>query len=725
MTFCCVLPGQNFTAYAGTTTEKNDHWHLNAYVNISSDGVITIFSPPAEMGQGTLTSLPLIVAEEMDADWNKCRVEPSPSLGDVYGDPTFLNMIFTVESRSVRTYYDRLRIFGRQARQILLLNAAEKWRVPVKELSTSEGLVTHPNNKKSLSYGEIASFGKYPDSLPELTEKDLKQVRDFKLIGKVSERRDVPEKVNGSIRYSIDINLPDMVYAAVTRAPITGAVLKKVSENGERNMSGVIDIVRREHQVAVVAKSYFAALQARKLLEVSWEKTAPVDSYNSTEAVTNNRKVARNIASAGYTWDKQGEAVAKLESAKTVFESEYYTDYMYHAGMEPLNAVVWVKKDGKSAEVWAGTQAPAYTVQTVSEKTGVKLEDVKLHRTQLGGGFGRRSVNSMDFVEDAAWISAKFRKPVKVIWDRTDDIRNGHFRPLSAHFLRAAVDDKEQIVAWHHRVACEEPLKHHEPPLYKAWNGLPLVAMTGAEHANFDGSTLLPAYDFGNRLVEYVEVEAGIRIYPMRGVGSVPNNFAIESFIDELAERLQKDPLQLRLELVHRSERAQVVLKTVAEMANWSGTNKGDSGFGIAYALHGDSIIACIAEISLEKKSGQIKVHKVWIAADVGIAIQPENVKAQLQGGAIFGLSNALKESITIKQGIVQESNFHDYQIMRMYEAPSIHVRLIPNEERPGGVGELGTIVAPSALANAFANLTNVRLRHMPFTTERVKKALG
>jgi isoquinoline 1-oxidoreductase beta subunit len=678
------------------------------------------------MGQGTLTSLPLILAEEMDADWSRCRVEQSPSLGDVYGDPTFLNMIFTVESRSVRNYYDRLRMFGCQARQVLMLNAAEKWQIPVDRLRTNEGVILHPDNKQRLSYGEIASFARQPDALPELTEADLKPVSDFRLIGKVSERRDVPAKVDGSLRYSIDITLPNMVYAAVTRAPIVGVNIRHVKENGAGDMPGVLGIMRRERQVAVVAESYFEALKAREKIEVSWTKTGrPVDNYDSTEAIAINARTARDISIPGLSWDRQGDVATQFADARMVFESEYRTDYMYHGGIEPLNAVVWVKQDGESAEVWAGTQAPAYTVQKVAEETGVKLENIKLHRCLLGGGFGRRSVNSMDFVEDAAWISGELRQPVKVIWDRHDDIGNGHFRSLSAHFLRAAVDNQGRIQAWHHRVACEDPLKHFEPLLYKNWNGIPLIAMTGAEHANFDGSALAPAYDLNKRLVEYVEVEAGIRVYAMRGVGSLPNTFAIESFLDELAERYQRDPIDLRLELLHRSQRAQTVLKTVAEMAGWTRLRKTERGTGLAYGLHGGALVASIVEISVDKQSGQINVHDVWICADVGIVIQPENVKAQLQGAAIYGLSNALMESITIKQGVVQQSNFHNYRMMRMSETPKIHVRLMTNDQRPGGVGELGAIVTPAALANAFARLTNVRLHHMPFTMERVRKVLA
>jgi len=397
---------------------------------------------------------------------------------------------------------------------------------------------------------------------------------------------------------------------------------------------------------------------------------------------------------------------------------------MYHAGIEPLNAVVWVQDGGARAEVWAGTQAPAYTIDTVAKAAGVAPEQVTLHRSLLGGGFGRRSIYGMDFVEDAAWLSSRLGRPVKVIWDRSDDIRNGYFRPMTAQFLRAAVDDDGRIQAWHHRIACEDPLQRFEPLLYEGWHGIPLIAMSSAEHQGMDGKPLAYAYDLPDRLVEYVAVEAGIRVYAMRGVGSMPNCFAIESFLDELAGSRNIDPLEFRLKLLHRSERAKTVLNTVADMAGWDKPRNG-RGLGLAYAHHSDSMVACVVALTLDRETGIIKVLDAWLTADVGIGIQPDNIVAQLEGGAIFGLSNALKERIQIKNGIAQQSNFHDYSIMRMREAPRVHVHVIRSEEPPTGVGETGTIVAAAAIANAFADLTGKRLRHMPFTPERVKAALA
>lgn len=727
LTFCLTLPGAFGAAVGGCAAEPDSPAltrEFNAYVNIAPDGVITIYSPSAEMGQGTLSCLPLIVAEELDADWHLCRVALSPSLGEAYGDPLFLNQIYTVASRSVLIYFDRLRLFGAKARRVLLLNAAEFWNVPFEELRTEPSVVIHDRSGRRLAYGEIASFARIPERPPEVDLAELKDVSDFRLIGKVTERRDLEGKVDGTLQFSIDVHHPGMLHAAVARAPIHGARLGSVEVRDAREMPGVVDIIQRDHQVAVVGRSWFEAQQARARLGITWDRVGAVNGYDSDQGMLANVAAARDLARTGIPWDSAGDLASALHTAVEVFEREYRTDFMYHAGMEPLNAVVWVKDEGASAEVWAGTQAPAWTIDAVARATGVEPQAVTLHRSLMGGAFGRRSVFGMDFVEDAAWISRQLSRPVKVIWSREDDVANGYFRPMTAQRLRAGLGPGGEILGWHHRVACEDPLKHHEPRLFQAWHGIPLIAMHGSEHAAPDGSQLPYAYDLPNRLAEYIEVESGIRVYAMRGVGSLANKFAIESFVDELAMRQGVDPLAFRLKLLHRSDRARAVLNAVAETADW-GRRRDGRGLGVSYGHHGESKLACMVEASVDAPSGGVTVHNVWIAADVGIAIQPENVEAQLQGGALFGLSNALMERITIREGLVQQSNFHDYPVLRMNQAPPVHVRLLRNHEPPTGVGETGTVVASAALANAFAAATGRRLNHLPFIPERVKAVLA
>ncbi|MBI1732775.1 MAG: xanthine dehydrogenase family protein molybdopterin-binding subunit [Gammaproteobacteria bacterium] len=697
---------------------------LNAYVHIATDGAIRIYYPAAEMGQGVMTALPVIVAEELDASWDDVRLEPSPPIGEVYGDPAFLNMIFTVATRSVNIYFDRLREFGAGARRVLIQNAAERWQVPLSELRTEPSVVIHGKSGRRLGYGEIAAFAKLPAEMPRVAPEELKKPSQFRLIGTDVFRKDLAGKIHGGLQYSIDVQVPDMVHASVARAPIADARIKSVDDTQAAGAPGVLGIHRGKHQVAVVARSSYEALNARRKLRVDWERVGPANDYDSDKALDVNVAAARDLSTPGLPWDAQGDIGPLFAAAPEIFEREYRSDYMYHAAIEPLSAVVSVSGDGSSAEVWAGTQAPAYTLDTVAKITGVAPERVTVHRMLIGGGFGRRSIYGMDFVEDAAWLAKMLKKPVKVIWTREDDMQGDYFRPMSAHLLRAALDERGGIGAWHHRVACEDPIRRFEPLLFDAWQGAPVIGMHGAEHQGQDGTPLPYCYDLPNRLAEYLEVETGMRVYAMRGVGSVANKFAIESFLDELAAETGPDPLSLRLKLLHRSERAQKVLETAAEMASW-GKPRDGRALGMAYSHHGDSMIACMLEVSVEGKSGKIVPHNVWIAVDAGLVIQPDNLRAQLEGGAVFGLSNVLTEHITIKNGVAQQTNFHEYPVMRLPDAPAIHVQLIRNEAHPTSVGEIGTVVVAAAIGNAFAALTGKRLRHIPLTPDRVMQALA
>ncbi len=734
--FIRTLSGITFTVGLGSVTScdtgTNDvgpdaaasrQITLNAYVNVSPDGTVTIFTPSAEMGQGTMTALPLIVAEEMDVAWDDVRIMPSPAIGEVYGDPLFLNMIYSAASRAATIYFDRLRRFGAQGRMILMSNAASKLGVSIAELTTEPSKVIHAKTGTVLTYGEIAAFATFADEPPPINGLELKNPDEFRLIGKDMPRRDTPAKVTGQTQYSIDVELPGMLYAAVTRAPIEGAELLEVDDSSALASPGVVRVARNRQQVAVVAKNYHQALQARSRLRVKWSRVGIVNDYDSDQAIEVNARAAKDLSINGFPWDGGGSIGDGFEAADTIIEREYRTDYMYHACMEPLNAVVWVKDGGTAAEVWAGTQAPLYTVDAVARTVGIDRSAVVLHRSLLGGAFGRRSVYSMDFVTDAAWLSKELEQPIKVIWNREDDFSQGHFRSMTAQFLQAAIDKEGRIRAWRHRVACEDPLERYDPPLYEGWGKIPLISMLGSEHRGDDGSPIPYAYDLPNRLVEQIPVPAGIRVYAMRGVGAMPNTFAVECFVDELAEQMRMDPLEYRKSLLHRSPRAQHVLNTVAEMAGWGHSNE-NRGLGLAYSHYGHSLVACVVEVSADPGSGRVVPHNVWVVADIGIVIQPDTVRAQIEGGVLFGLSNALYEKITIKGGVPKNTNFHEYKIMKMSEAPEVSVELVSSTNPPTGIGEAGTVVVPAALANAFAALTGKRLRHMPFTEERVKGAM-
>ena len=698
---------------------------FNAYVHISPDGTVTIINPAAEMGQGVMTALPVIVAEELDVEWDDVRIESSPPIGEVYGDPLFFNRIFTTSSRAVTNYYQRLRRFGREARQVLLENAAGKWGVPVAELRTAPSLIIHDKSGRSISYGEIAGFAdtSSPSTVMETESIGFKAREDYRLVGKAIPRRDLPGKVTGATQYSMDARPAGMVYAAVSRAPVEGATLRAVDEQDARSINGVIDVIKRPESVAVVATSYPLALKARDRLEITWHEVEGMSRFDSDTALQQHRSAARDLSRTGFPWDIQGDVSSLADNTTQVYSAEYQTDYVYHAQMEPLNAVVSVTNAGKKAEVWAGTQAPANTVDAVAKILDIPAHDVKLHRSLLGGGLGRRTVPSMDFVVDAAWLSGLLQRPVKVVWTREDDLRSGHLKPMTAHFLRAGVDAQGQDhCAWQHRVASDEAIKLLDRPSFEAFGKVPITSMLGSSHHGMDRS-IGDAYDLPKRSVEHISMDTGVRLYPVRGVGATPNNLAIESFLDEIAAQRNIDPVDLRLRLLHKSARGRRIIETVAGMADWTRTRT-DRASGIAYTHYVDTVAAAIAEISYDQKLEKIIVHNVWIAADVGLAIQPDNVKAQLEGGMIHGLGYALSERVTIKNGLIQQRNFHDYSVMRMADAPAVHVELLHSDRAPTGVGETGSILAPAAVANAFAVSTGKRLRHMPFTPDRIREVL-
>ena len=694
---------------------------LNAYVNIAVDGTVTIINPAAEMGQGVMTALPVIVAEELDVDWDKVRIEASPPFGEVYGDPLFFDSIFTTSSRSIANYYPRLRRFGRQARQVLLQAAADRLRAPVTELSTEAGTVVHGKTGRTLGYGDIAAVVKHP--VADTAPADFEPRSNYRLVGKNILRRDLPDKATGAAQYSIDARPAGLVYAAVSRPPVEGATVQTVTDRGARSVKGVIDVLERPEAVAVVATSYAVALKARDRLDISWNEVPGMSRFDSDEAMRQHITAARDLSRKGFPWDVEGDISSLADKSRQFHSAEYRTDYVYHAQMEPLNAVVSVTDSGGNAEVWAGTQAPANTVKAVADILDISVNNVKLHRSLLGGGFGRRTVPSMDFVVDAAWLSKALQRPVKVVWTREDDLRSGHLKPMTAHYLRAGVDARGTISAWQHRVASDEAIKLLDRPSYEAFGKVPVTSMLGSSHRDADQGARA-CYHLPNRLVEHIGMDTGVRLYPVRGVGATPNNFAIESFMDELAARLRADPVAFRLKLLNNSARGRRIIETVAAMADWGSERQGRAT-GIAYTHYVDTAAAAVAEISYDRQREKIIVLNVWVAADVGLAIQPDNVKAQLEGGIVHGLGYTLSERITIRNGLIQQRNFHDYAVPRMADAPPVRVELLAGDGEPTGVGETGSILAPAAVANAFAALTGKRLRHIPFTPGRVREALN
>ncbi len=674
---------------------------ITAWVRLSTDGIITIYNPAAEMGQGSMTALPLIFAEEMDADWDKVRVEFSPQVPEIYGSSGWganRKGMLTAGSRSVKGYYKDLRIAGAQARAILMQSVAKKWEVPLTELETVPSMVIHEKSKRKIAYGEILSFLEAPETMPAINAEDLKDPKDFRLIGQDIPRYDIPAKTDGSAQFAIDIRLPNMLYGVFERGSLHGAQPTLNNEATILGLAGVIKVVKIDYAIGIIAETIEQALAAKQQLDITWSE-AQASGLNSQELYKSYAKVASSNKTGKLITQKGNFKNAFQKAAKT-YQADFKNDYIYHAQMEPLNSVVQVAEDGQSAEVWVGSQQGFIPKMGVPRALGIDPENVKVNLQYLGGGLGRRSL--VDYVEECAWLAKEVApNPVKLMWTREDDLRYGAFRPISLQRLQACTDAEGNITGLAH---------------YVIGDGDNLVA-SGIRNE---------FYNIPNQHAEIRVVPQGIRLKHWRAVGHGPNKFAIECLIDEIASDHGKDPVALRKSLMENSPRALATLEKAAEIAKWEEPLAEGRAKGVAFLERSGTLSTGICEISLDRSTGKIKVHHFWSASDAGVVIQPDNVKAQMEGGIIMGMSSVLKEQITIKDGHVQQSNFHDYSILRMEDVPeTIETAIIPSAEAPQGVGESGTPLVACAIANAFYSLTGKKLRHLPFTPERVLAALN
>jgi isoquinoline 1-oxidoreductase beta subunit len=672
---------------------------LTAWVKLAEDGAITIYNPAAEMGQGSMTSLPVLFAEEMDADWSRVSVEFSPQESDVYGSEGWVpgtKLMFTVGSRTTHSYYPVMRQAGAQARYVLLFSAAKHWDVPISELQTVPGEVLHSKTGRRIGYGALVPFLQMPDPLPQIPDTALKKTKDFRLVGTVMPRTEIPAKVDGSAQFAIDIKLPEMVYGVMERGNLHGATPTLNNKTAIEKMPGVLKLIVTDYAVGIVAETLEAALHAKSSLKIDWSD-APATGHDSVQIYTTYAQMADND-SEGEVLRDIGNTTQAMQTASRVYEADFKNDYVYHAQMEPLNAVVRVSADKQKAEVWVGSQQGPDTKLGVPELLGIPPENVDVHLQYLGGGFGRRSMN--DFVEECTLLAREMAPlPVKLLWTREDDVTYGAYRPLSLQRLRASTDGSGRLTGFSHCVVGD---------------GGNLVASGSANDH----------YDIPNQWTEWRGVKNGIRLKHWRSVGHGPNKFAIECMLDEIAVDQGEDPVAFRRKLMSRSPRALATLEEAAKLADWGAPLPQGRARGVAFVEHG-SLGTGICEISLNRQTGKIRVHKFWIALDAGVPVQPDNIRAQMEGGVIMGISSVLKEKITIVDGRVQQSNFDDYQLLRMQDIPDeIETVILPSEERPEGVGETATPMVAGAIANAFLKLTGKRLRHLPFTPERVLEAL-
>jgi isoquinoline 1-oxidoreductase beta subunit len=698
----------SFAADFSFSEEKKEKV-LNNWVRISPDGTVTIYSAGAEMGQGSMSSLAIIVAEEMDADWSKVKIEFAPADAERYG--YMLNnsrMMSIVGSRAVQLYYTELRLAGAQVRKVLIANAAQKWGVEPASLRTEPGYVV--NGSQRLAYGEIAAFGTVPSPLPAVDAKELKDPKTFRLIGKQMPRRDLPAKVNGTAQYAIDVSLPGMVYATTLHSPVHDAKTKvwnSMDPNAPmaapeswndaeiKRMKGVIATVRLPNGVAIVADSFDHARAARNALKVKWAK-AKADGFDSDRAMEDYVRIHADPAAKSDTLDAKGDVKTAFSTAAKTYRADFRSDYAYHAQMEPLNAVARVS--GDRAEVWEGSQAPDESRKAVAEALGMKLEQVDYHQCYMGGAFGRRSLG--DYAAEAALVATAVKKPVKLIWTREEDIAQGMFRPQSFQCVEAATDASGKVTGWKHCVV-------------------------GDGEALLQTGIRIPYYGVPNQFIERRGVSHGVKLKHWRAVGHVFNVFAIESMVDRMAADQGMDPIAFRFDKMGALPKTRKVFETLAEMCDYKAPRPEGRALGVAITERSGSLGAGAVEISLDRASGKIRVHKVWAAIDGGIVVQPEQAKHNVESAMIYGLSSVLHERVTLKDGRVQQSNFHNYPLLRMSDVPEeMHVRFLGADTRPTGLGEIGNPFIAPAIANAVFKLTGKRLDHLPFTPERVQEML-
>jgi isoquinoline 1-oxidoreductase subunit beta len=718
LTFAIALNGGSH-ADAAVPAGEASGVSLSPWASIAPDGTISVMSPATEMGQGSMTSLPLIFAEELDADWAKVRVVPAPIIERIYGNPAFGGTMYTAGSTAVTAYFTPLRTFGAQVRRVLLENAARKWGVPVAELTTEPSQVVHANSARRLTYGDIAAFAEIPTTAPDIKPGDLKKTSAFRLIGKDVMRVELPNKVNGTATYSIDLQIPGMIYGAMVQSPVEGGTPGEFDDAAVKAVPGVVGTARLPYGVGVLAQTAWAAFAGKAVLEqtIAWNRTGKAWGFDSDKSMGAFAADARDLkVPVTKDWFKQGDAEGALADAATVIEGEYRCDYAYHAQMEPLNAIASVSPSGDAVELWCGTQGPTMAVETAAKALGIPRDKVSLHYTLLGGGFGRRGHRDDGYVVDAVLLSKAAKRPVKVMWTREDDVHNGKLRPITAHYLRAGLDSSGKIVAWHQRLAGDRVLPYMDPVRYEKGGEKDFILMLGVE---------LRSYDIANQYCGQIYRDSGVRTSPLRGIGFTANKFVAEAFLDEIARKRGVDPVRLRLDLLKNTPRGRAVVDRVAQMADWGAKPADGHAFGFAFIDYGSSLLAGIAEISVDRASGEIKVHNFWCAIDCGIPVQPDNVIAQTQGSIVYGLGMALTERVSIKDGAVEQSNFYDYQVMRMKDIPDIHVEVIATDNHPTGAGQMGTPLVAPAVNNAFAALTGKRLRETPMTPDRVKRALG
>lgn len=671
-----------------------------AWLTITPDNIVTVAVNKSEMGQGVYTSLPMIVADELEADWKQVRIKSAPA-GDEYKDPVWKSQA-TGGSSSVRNMYEPLRKMAAAAREMLILAAARTWGVPVKDCAALTGTVKHIKTGRSLTYGAL---GVEASRLQVPQNPRLKSAKQLRYIGKTVPRVDTHEKSTGKAMFGIDTFVPDMLYASIARPPLYGAEVASFHKEAAEGVKGVRTVVRIPSGVAVCAEAIDAAWKGRNALNVKWQNP----KYSDMDTGSLEKEFAAKLNDRGLTARNEGDAKAALGQAAKRIEATYVLPYLAHATMEPMNCTASVKAD--QCDVWVPTQNQTGAHNLAVKISGLKPEQVHVHTTYLGGGFGRRF--ETDVVEEALRLSKAAGRPVKLLWTREEDMQNDFYRPATCTRIEGALDEKGRVIAWSHKIVCPSIFSRVFPGRME--KGIDPAAVEGVENME---------YEIPNLYAEYVRIDPPVPVGFWRSVGSSHNAFTVESFVDELASAAKKDPLEFRLDLLKNHARARRVLETAAEKAGWGKPLKKGQARGIAYHLSFGSYVAEVAEVSVDKKNGTIKIHRVVCAVDCGSAVNPEIVSAQMMGGITMGLSAALKEKMEFAKGGVASENFHDYELLRMSESPEIEAHIVTSGDKLGGIGEPGVPPVAPAVANAVFAATGVRIRNLPMKPETVLAAM-
>jgi isoquinoline 1-oxidoreductase beta subunit len=679
---------------------KKDLFSPNIWVRITPDNIVTIVVNKSEMGQGVYTSLPMILADELEADWKQIRIKSAPA-GDKYKDPAW-GMQMTGGSTSVRHMMEPLREAGAAAREMLLAAAAQTWGVPQSECEARQGRVRHKKTDRTMTYGQLCEKA---SKLPIPQNPPLKQDNQFRFIGTPMARLDVPDKVNGSAIFGTDIFVPGMLYAAVARPPAYGAKLLSYDQEAAEKVSDVYKVVQIDRGLAVSGSTLDAAWKGKKALNVKWDKGSHPDLNNATL----EKSFIQHLDQQGVIARNEGNVKNALSRAAKKIRATYVLPYLAHVTMEPMDCTAHVL--GDRCDIWVPTQNQSGVLQVAAKITGLKPELINVYTTYLGGGFGRRS--ETDVVEEALQISKALGKPVKLLWTREEDIQNDFYRPGNWCKIEGGIDKNGSLKAWSHKIVVPSIFARVFPEMMKS--GVDPAAVEGI--ANME-------YEVPNLYVEYVRIDNPIPVGFWRSVGSSHNAFTVESFLDELAHAAKKDPLEFRLNLLKNHPRSRRVLEVAAEKSGWGKPLKKGRSLGIAYHFSFGSHVAQVAEVSVNKKDGTIKVHKVVCAVDCGPVVNPAIITAQMNSGIIMGLSAALKEKVDFNHGGVETANFYNYNEFRMSEIPMIDVHIVKSKEEIGGIGEPGLPPIAPAVANAVFKAAGIRLRRLPMTPENVMETI-